>query len=300
MVALTEPYGLQPQQRAIRVMLVDDSVVVRSLVGRWLSEHGGFEVVAACRSATVALAILDEAQPDIVLLDIEMPDLDGLTALPRFLARTPHCAVVILSGLAASQADIALRCVERGAADFIAKPSHTHEFVSSRDFEQRLLLKLTALGRQVVESGAAQRRPVRPAPKASLSPQPPAVQRTGAANVMRFPAQGTRATPPAPPVPPATRPSRRPGLIVVGASTGGPSAVLALLEDIKPVIRRLPIVIVQHMPASFTPIFADHLTRQTGMDAHEIRDRELIVPGQIYIAPGEENILGDPSWMAKM
>ncbi len=281
MVAVSEPYGLQPQARPIRVMLVDDSVVVRSLIGRWLSENGGFEVVAACRSATIALAIFEDAQPDVVLLDIEMPDLDGLAALPRFLALGPHCAVVMLSSLASTQADIALRCVERGAADFIAKPGRTHEFVSSRDFEQALIQKLTALGLQIIESGARRRPATRSAPVPAPDPG------AGATNVMRFPAAVPR---PAVPPPPAIRPARRPGLIVVGASTGGPSAVLALLEAIKPVIRRLPVVVVQHMPATFTPIFADHLTRQVGMDAHEIRDRELIVPGQVYIAPGGRHL----------
>lgn len=284
MVALSEPYGLQPQARPIRVMLVDDSVVVRSLIGRWLSENGGFEVVAACRSATIALAILDEAQPDLVLLDIDMPDLDGLTALPRFLALNPHCAVVMLSGFAATQADIALRCVERGAADFMAKPGRTHEFVSSRDFERGLIQKLTALGREVVESGARRRPAIRPAPA------PPPGFSASAPNIARFPIEAARNARPVPALPPLIRPARRPGLIVIGASTGGPSAVLALLEQIKPVIRRLPVVVVQHMPATFTPIFADHLTRQVGMDAHEIRDRELIVPGQIYIAPGGRHL----------
>ncbi len=106
----------------VRVMIVDDSVVVRGLVARWLGEDGGFEVVGTAANGRAAIDMVERAAPDLVLLDLEMPEVDGLAALPRLLERRPGLAVVVVSTLTQRNADISLKCLALGATDYLAKP----------------------------------------------------------------------------------------------------------------------------------------------------------------------------------
>lgn len=258
----------RPEGRPIRVMIVDDAVVVRGLVNRWLTDEGGFEVISTCRSAIDAISDLDRMEPDLIVLDIEMPDMDGLTALPFILRKCPGVAVIVSSSLGATQADLTLRCMALGAADFLPKPSSNREVTTSLQFRRELIERATVLGARVVQ------------------------RRQGVLQARRKPMDG--AVPPAIPRPSLVsnagqmplRPRKRPTVVAIGASTGGPNAVIEMLRAMPRVLERLPVVVVQHMPATFTAIFAEHVARQVGVPAGEANDGDLLLPGRVYIAPG--------------
>src|ERR1044071_3696381 len=117
--------------RPIRVMVVDDALVVRGIVSRWLQEERGVEVVATHRSAKNALEDLARSRPDVLILDIEMPDMDGVTALPLFLAKQPGLAVIVASTLTRRNAELSIKCLSLGAMDCLAKPQTSGEMTTT-------------------------------------------------------------------------------------------------------------------------------------------------------------------------
>jgi two-component system, chemotaxis family, protein-glutamate methylesterase/glutaminase len=231
-------------------MVVDDSAVVRGLVSRWLNEAGGFEVVATAASGRLAIEALERTVPDIVLLDLEMPDTDGMTALPKLLARRPGTKVVVVSSLTKRNAEASLKCLSMGAVDYLAKPEGRRQASATSEFRSELVEKLRALG-------AARPKVVMPA--AAGSPATVRLAAIGAAP---------------------------PQCLLIGASTGGPRAVEELLRGLGPAICKLPVLLVQHMPPTFTAAFAEHLGARIGARAREPRDGEVLAPGTVYVAPG--------------
>jgi two-component system chemotaxis response regulator CheB len=248
----------QPSSARTRVMIVDDSVVVRGLVSRWIAEVDGFEVVATASNGKIALDTVDRAEPDILLLDIEMPEMDGLAALPRLLAKRPGLQVVVLSSLTQRNADISLKCLSLGATDYLPKPESHREVTTSTGFRGELVAKLQALSQS-----RRRRREVREAPdlRAKLEPIARPAVRPRASMVM-------------------------PRVLLIGASTGGPRAVGEVLAAMGPALSRIPVLIVQHMPPIFTAVFAEHLQAQTGVLAREPKAGEPLSPGRIFVAPG--------------
>ena len=109
----------------IRVMIVDDSAVIRGFVARWLEEEGSISIVSSVSNGVLALKAVERCEPDVVVLDIEMPDLDGMETLPRLLALVPPLQVIMASTLTRRNAAISLEALSKGAADYIAKPSLT-------------------------------------------------------------------------------------------------------------------------------------------------------------------------------
>lgn len=244
----------------IRVMVVDDAVVFRGLVTRWLNDEPDMAVVGSCRNGYEALENLNRVNPDVVVLDIEMPVLDGLATLPLLLARRPNITVIISSTVTRRNAEVGIRALSLGAADYVSKPETSREITQSPEFRRELIGRIRALGRRQIE-------------------------RSDRAHV-RMPARRERAEPK-----PETFSLRRfspaaPGVIVIGSSTGGPQALQMLLRGLAPVLPRLPVLITQHMPATFTTILAEHLGRATGRPAREGVHGEFLEPGTIYIAPG--------------
>lgn len=251
----------------VRVLVADDSVVVRGLVSKWLEEDGQ-QVVATAANGRLAVDALDRTQPDIVLLDIEMPELDGLKALPLILAKRPGLQVVMMSTLTQRNAEVSLKALALGAVDYLPKPESNRGVTTSSDFRTDLLMKVKTLG-----GPRAGRR------LGSVEPAPAAYRGASLQLVRPAPA-------------PVTAPRPRAGLqaprcLLVGASTGGPKAVGEVLEAIgAATLRRVPTLIVQHMPPVFTAVFAEHLAARTGLPAAEGKDGEPITAGRIYVAPG--------------
>jgi two-component system, chemotaxis family, protein-glutamate methylesterase/glutaminase len=278
---------------SIRVMIVDDAVVVRGLLTRWVEAEPGLQVVGSMRSGREAIEQLDRANPDVVILDVDMPDTDGITALPLLLEKKRDLVVIMASTLTRRNAEISLRALSLGAADYIPKPQTTREITTSTSFRRELIDKIKALGsRQKQRSASVSFVPLPPATPISLVPSapvaPPTVEHREELVLRRIPSPslapqddpqpGTLKLRPLPLMPPR--------VLLVGASTGGPQALNRFLANINGVIDHAPVLLVQHMPPTFTTILGEHLTRAVGRLAREAVDGEEIKAGQIYIAPG--------------
>src|SRR5450755_2003779 len=144
--------------RRIRVMIVDDAVVVRGLFGRWVEAEPDLEVVASLRTGREAVNQVERADPDVVVLDVDMPELDGLAALPLLLEKKRDLVVIMASTLTRRNAEISLKALALGAADYIPKPETTRDITASGSFRRELIDKIRALG--------ARRKRVAPAPSA--------------------------------------------------------------------------------------------------------------------------------------
>jgi two-component system chemotaxis response regulator CheB len=263
-------------ERQIRVMIVDDAVVARSMMARWIEAEPDMKIAASLPSGREALDRLEAYDPDVVLLDVNMPDLDGITALPLLLKKKRDLIVVMVSTLTRRSAELSLRALSLGATDYIPKPETTYEAMTSAVFRRELIDKIRNLGRRRLLA-----RPTSPVPAAerALQPygRPAAPQRVREAVARRAEAGEIVLRPFAVPLPRA---------LVIGSSTGGPQALTVLLEKLTAAIDRAPLLIVQHMPPTFTTVLAEHLSRVSGRGAHEAEDGEPVLPGGIYLAPG--------------
>ena len=262
-------------QQAIRVMVVDDSVVVRGLVSRWLDEEPDIKVVASLRTGREAVDQFDRFAPDVVLLDIEMPELDGLAALPLLLRKDRDLVVIMASTLTRHNAEASFKAMSLGAADYIPKPETNRGVTTSVEFRRELIEKIRNLGsRRKRRTGA---------------------QRTAPAAESQAPQIAAPVVPPAPSPRIKLRPfaTVTPRVLLIGSSTGGPQALNTVVGELGAVIDRAAVLITQHMPATFTTILAEHLARASQRPAREAVDREPIVAGQIYVAPGGRHMLVD-------
>jgi two-component system chemotaxis response regulator CheB len=246
---------------AIRVMIVDDAVVVRGLMSRWLSEESGIEVVGTFRNGREAVDNVLKLKPDVVILDIDMPELDGLSALPLLLARKSDLVVIMASTLTRRNAEVSLKALSLGAIDYVTKPETSREIMFTQSFRREIIEKIRHLGRRAFS--------------ASLHPK----SLRGGAGDPRAQAISLR---PFSPVPPR--------VLAIGSSTGGPQALQVLVRGLSPVLARLPVVITQHMPPTFTAILAEHLARAANRSAHEGVHGETIKPGTLYVAPGGKHM----------
>jgi two-component system, chemotaxis family, protein-glutamate methylesterase/glutaminase len=258
-----------PGHAPIRVMVVDDAVVVRGLLARWIEAEAGLQIVGSMRSGREAIEQIERINPDVAILDVDMPDTDGITALPRLLAKKRDLVVIMASTLTRRNAEISLRALSLGAADYIPKPETTREITTSASFRRELIDKIKALG-------ARRKHPPLPQPAARFGDS--ALRQVASPNLVplqSYPAFKLRPFPPTPP-----------RVLLIGCSTGGPQALNELVGRISSVIDQAPVLLVQHMPPTFTTILGVHLTRASGRPAREAVDGEAVRAGQIYIAPG--------------
>jgi two-component system chemotaxis response regulator CheB len=283
--AITPPVSTVGQQ-PIRVMIVDDAVVVRGLVSRWVDSEPDLKIVASLRTGQDALDELERADPEVVLLDVEMPVLDGLAALPLLLQKRGNLAVIMVSTLTRRNAEVTLKALTLGAADYISKPETNHEVTTSETFRHELIEKIRHIGWR--------RRGRRLDPHTASPLAPLARARKNFTVEGRVPPNGNvvHTLLPAHPAHAAAEISLRafshtaPRVLLIGASTGGPQALGGIIAAIGGVIDRAPVLITQHMPPTFTTILSEHLARLSGRPAHEPKDGEPILAGHIYVAPG--------------
>jgi two-component system chemotaxis response regulator CheB len=262
--------------KRIRVMIVDDAIVVRGLFARWVDAEPDLHMVATLRSGREAVDQIERHNPDVVVLDVEMPDLDGLSALPLLFKKKHDLVVIMASTLTRRNAEISLRALSLGAADYVAKPQAGEGPVSAAsNFRRELIEKIRQLGQR--------------AKKLHMPAPAPAPVRPAAARLPRIPV-----APSLVPAPPrhVLRPLPRcaPRVLAIGASTGGPQALTGLMRKIGTLIDRAPVLITQHMPPMFTTILAEHLARVSGRPAREARHGEEINAGHIYLAPGAKHM----------
>jgi two-component system, chemotaxis family, protein-glutamate methylesterase/glutaminase len=262
----------------IRVMVVDDAVIVRSLITRWVAEAPDLEIVAAVRNGREAVNAMEKFNPDVVVLDIDMPELDGISTLPLLLEKKRNLVVIMASTLTRHNAEITLRALSLGAADYIPKPETEGGIMTTASFQRELLEKIRGLG-------GRQSRDVLPQAHApDLAPTSPVNAADGAPKLgkMRNAVNGSEhAAATLRPFSHAT-----PRVLLIGASTGGPQALLEVLPKLRPVTESAPVLITQHMPPTFTIILAEHLARACGRPVHEAVNGEPVLTGAIYLAPG--------------
>jgi two-component system chemotaxis response regulator CheB len=279
----TPARGTGGDTSAFRVMVVDDSAVVRGLVTRFLQEDPDLSVAASCGNGQRAVEELKRTPVDVIVLDIEMPVMDGLTALPKLLEVQPGVQVVMASTLTRSNADVSLKAMAAGAADYIAKPSSTGGLHGTGTYQQELRSKVKALAQQHRRTrGGKSLGPVRP-------PAGGDAGRAASAAKRPVPA-GARAAAPAGDGEIKLRPmpTVRPEVLAIGSSTGGPQALFKFLGGLGRIAQ--PVLITQHMPATFTALLADHIGRQTKLTCSEGRDGDPLAGGHVYIAPGGKHM----------
>jgi len=270
LAAATRPSKTAADRR-IRVMIVDDAVVVRRLFARWVEAEPDLEVVASLRTGRQAVNQVERTHPDVVLLDVDMPELDGIAALPLLLEKRRDLIVIMASTLTRRNAEISLKALSLGATDYIPKPDNNREVTTSAMFRRDLIEKIRQLGLRSKRMRAATPR-VR-APVAEALTIPPLKARATMLGV----AQPSLLRP---------MPTLPPRVLVIGSSTGGPQALNTIVGQIGGVIDRVPVLITQHMPPTFTTVLAEHLARLSGRPVREAEEGQEVNAGTIYIAPG--------------
>lgn len=258
-------------------MVVDDSVVVRGLLARWVDQEPDLRVVASVHTGSEAVDKLDRVNPDVVILDIEMPEMDGLTALPLLLSKKRDLVVIMVSALTRRHAEASLKALALGASDYISKPQSNRDITTSTTFRQELIEKIRQIGgrRRHGHKPASVPGPAlaRPATTVVLDPR----SRVNSAINVPGPVRKNPLRAPA---------ALAPRALVIGASTGGPQALTTVMFELRASIEHVPVLIVQHMPPTFTTIFAEHLARACERRAREPEDGERVVDGTVYVAPG--------------
>ncbi|MCU0619482.1 MAG: chemotaxis response regulator protein-glutamate methylesterase [Gemmatimonadaceae bacterium] len=263
----------------MRVLLVDDSAVVRGAVGRVIDGSPECTVASTAANGRQAVAAVRQLKPDVVVLDLEMPEMDGMTALPLIREAHPDVRVLILSAHGSRGADVTLRALALGAADFVCKVASPADAATGNRaaaverYSRELIEKIVSLGRAAQRVGHPRTATSTPlfTPVVGAAPAPRPTPRT------------LRAIDPRPPL------GDEPAVIAIAASTGGPAALTELLHRI-PFSVTAPILITQHMPPEFTRRLADRLGVAAGRPCAEAVDGEPILPGRIYVAPGDHHL----------
>jgi len=255
--------------RRIRVLVVDDAVVVRRLVTDVLAADPEIEVVGIAANGRIALQKIAQLAPDLVTLDVEMPEMDGLTAIVEIRKTWKTLPVIMFSTLTERGAQSTMEALARGATDYVTKPANVGSVtVAQQRVRDDLIPRIKSLCAGVL--------PVAPAaPRASIADQLAKVAGT---------------PPPRPPRPAPTGPPAGVSIVAIGCSTGGPNALIEILPKL-PADFPLPIVITQHMPPMFTKFLADRLSVMSKLAVREAEEGAVITPGVAWIAPGDHHLV---------
>lgn len=242
----------------IKVLIVDDSAVVRQMYKSLLDTDPEIQVIGTASDPYIAAQKILKEKPDVITLDIEMPRMDGLTFLKKLMSQAPM-PVIVISNQTVKGADVALKALEAGAVDVMAKPNMSNEF-EIRESRITLIDKIrSAFYAKGVQGRNIKRNAVVTSIKESKPESTPKVFASSSQTI-----------------------------IAVGASTGGTEAIRSFLEVLP--ANMPPIVIVQHMPEKFTASFAKRLDEVCALHVKEAEDNETVLSGTVYIAPGGQHM----------
>lgn len=296
----------------IRVLVVDDSMVMRRVVSDVLAAEPDLEVQPPAAGGALALARLESGAIDVIVLDVEMPDMTGLDVLAELRKRRSSPVVIMFSASTQKAAAITLEALSLGASDYVTKPSTGSPQASVELIRTQLVPKIRAMGRRMqarlsTPSGASAPSGAPPAPRLprtdsrdTIWPTNPPVQASTATPSSTFPrpsSTGFRAPSttfsartPSATFGPAAGSGRAIEVVAIGTSTGGPNALGVLLKEL-PAGFAVPIVIVQHMPPLFTKMLAERLTSTTPIPVDEVTHGQPLVAGRAYLAPGDQHMV---------
>ncbi|HRE07384.1 MAG TPA: chemotaxis-specific protein-glutamate methyltransferase CheB [Opitutaceae bacterium] len=251
----------------IRVLVVDDTALYRKILSEAVAQVPDAELVGAAASGALALKRLGQGDVDLVLLDVVMPDMDGVQTLAQIRRDWPHVSVALVSGVTGRDADVTLAALSNGALDFIPKP----QAASFAEGMQRIIVDLRRVLQVIIIRRLAAAGPAAVPAGATSSAG-------GPATVAPSPHRLGRSMLP-PPI----------GLILIGVSTGGPKALHEVIPQLPPHLS-VPVLIVQHMPAMFTRSLAEQIARVSKVPVREAADGERLPPGHVLIAPGGRHL----------
>lgn len=261
----------------IKVLIVDDSSMMRNLIGKIVESTEGLAVADKAMNGRFALQKLERVDPDVIVLDIEMPEMNGLEFLKETKARGIKIPTIVLSSIATEGARVTMDCLDMGAVDFITKPSGQ---VNLNEVAQQLSSMLLVYGRKYrmrKPSSSTQASPLATKETSSFSTfTRPAVASTFGSKI-----EGQKPT--------AIRTPSNIQIIAIGISTGGPNALRQVFADLDENLGQ-PIVVVQHMPAGFTEEFAKSLNKICPLEVKEAAEGDVIKKGRILIAPGGKHL----------
>jgi two-component system chemotaxis response regulator CheB len=257
----------------IRVLIVDDAVVFRRLVSEEFSNDPALEVVGTAPNGRIALAKMTQVSPDVVILDVEMPELDGLATLKELRKNYPRLPIIMFSALTERGAAATLDALTLGATDYFTKPGGTGGLEGSLEvIREELIPKIKALCGDVQGSARAREG----AGSATAPPRTPVGQASRSLVASLDGGKGVR-----------------PGkvqVVAIGASTGGPNALAEIFRKL-PASFPVPIVMVQHMPRMFTRLLAERLSAECAIRVQEGSSGSVLQPGQAWIAPGDYHMM---------
>ncbi|MBB6482296.1 protein-glutamate methylesterase/protein-glutamine glutaminase [Spirochaeta isovalerica] len=267
----------------ISVLIVDDSAMMRNLIGRIVESHEGLTIAGKAMNGMFALQKMPRLDPDVIVLDIEMPEMNGIEFLKEKNKLGNTIPVIVLSAVATKGAKVTMEAISLGASDFITKPSGTvsHDIQS---VGSRLVELLLVYGRDYRKRTGPRKKPdsvVAPVRRPIVPPVRNDQKTTVKPSVPIGTSHWEKITP-----------LREPGkiqIMAIGISTGGPNALRKVFADFDPGLA-VPVVVVQHMPAGFTEEFAKSLDRICPLEVKEAADGDLLKAGRILIAPGDFHI----------
>jgi two-component system chemotaxis response regulator CheB len=242
----------------IRVLVVDDAVVFRRLVANELANDPALEVVGTAANGRIALARMAQVNPDVVILDVEMPEMDGLATLAELRKTYPRLPVIMFSALTERGARATLDALALGASDYFTKPAESGGLEASLlVIREQLVPEIKAL------CSRCHAKPSAPVPGHTALRRPTQRSGTGTSSVQ---------------------------VLAIGASTGGPNALAEVFRRL-PADFPVPIVVVQHMPPMFTRLLAERLTTQYAIPTNEGQSGTVLEPGRAWIAPGDYHMI---------
>jgi two-component system chemotaxis response regulator CheB len=270
----------------VSVLIVDDSALMRNLIGKMVEAAPGLVIADKAMNGRFALDKIPRVNPDVIVLDLEMPEMNGIEFLKERKKQGIGIPVIILSSIAAKGAAITMEALSLGASDFIQKPSGSisEDIHTVRD---RLVELLLSYGGQYRKING--KKLISPSEAKAINPAAAETMGKGAVSIASIlELNVTHAAAPATPPTPLRRPANT-ELIAIGISTGGPDALRVVFSKLDADLK-VPIVVVQHMPAGFTNEFAKSLDRVCPLDVKEVEDGDPLIPGRILIAQGNRHL----------